>query len=404
MAPPSNPHLAALARALDRLLAQRVGAADFITGEARLLLVVVEPLFLVRLPDVGFVAPGIGIEGLYPPHATQHAVVVFDRLDPLRLDARIERMDTAGAEEHVGDLFLDLGPLLDLGRSHGRILAHPVIGIEQRLQVGHHELRIFVGEILAHHDAVEGRDLGFHAVEDLACESPVRQQLGEGHEVGMSVELALLQVGGAHFRALAGEVPEILFPAAVLHRLQQHAVGGGAERHRHLLALQVGQFVVGRILVDHHAVARAVQVVGDQRDQLALGLGAGLEGCAVHQQRIVAHHADLQLVRHHAVGHRRTGGEVLPVELEIDVLVFGRLLQFGDVLVQQAEFVDHDAAGHGVGGRVLRADADGHGFRLCGRTDQSTDECQCGPHLSGCFSSGGETARSFHVVPSFLLN
>ena len=41
------------------------------------------------------------------------------------------------------------------------------------------------------------------------------------------------------------------------------------------------------------------EVVGRDRDQAALALRIVLEREAVHDQRIVAHHAELQLVRHH---------------------------------------------------------------------------------------------------------
>jgi hypothetical protein len=133
-----------------------------------------------------------------------------------------------------------------------------------------------------------------------------------------------LQVGGSDLGRLTGEVPEILRPAALLHGLQHHAVRRRAERHRDELAFEVRELVVRRVLVHHHAVAAAEGVVGDDGDELRLVL-VRLPGRAVHQQRVIAHHADVDLVRHHAVGDRRPGGEVLPIELVGEVLVLAGL-------------------------------------------------------------------------------
>jgi hypothetical protein len=112
--------------------------------------------------------------------------------------------------------------------------------------------------------------------------------------------------------------------------------------------------------VDHEAVAGAVDVVGGDRDQLAPALRVGLEGEAVHHQRIVAHGAELQLVRHHAVGNRRARGEVVPVELKLHVGVFAVLRQ---IFFEELELADHHAGGHRIGGGVLGADADADGLR-----------------------------------------
>ncbi len=95
--------------------------------------------------------------------------------------------------------------------------------------------------------------------------------------------------------------------------------------------------------------------VGRDRDEPALAFRIALEGEAVHHQRIVAHHAELKLVRHHAVGDRRAGGEVVPLELELDVGVLAVLRQ---VLLQQLELADDGAGGDRVGRGVLRADPD----------------------------------------------
>ena len=235
-----------------------------------------------------------------------------------------------------------------------------MIGGDHRLEVGDDDLGIFLGEIGADHDAVEGRQISLDAVKDLSRETAERQQLGERNEVGMRVDLLLLEIGRADLRALADQLEEIRRVAAVLHRLQHHAVRGGAERYADELAFEIGEFVVGRILVDDDAVAGAGQAVGGDADQAALAFGIALEGEAVHDQRIVAHHADLELVRHHRIGDGRTGREILPLQLELDVGVFAVLRE---VFFKEMQLADDDAGGHRVGRGVLRSDAERHGFR-----------------------------------------
>ncbi|MGY3364981.1 hypothetical protein ACVWZL_002106 [Bradyrhizobium sp. GM2.4] len=176
----------------------------------------------------------------------------------------------------------------------------------------------------------------------------------------MRVDLLLLEIGRADLRTLAHQLEEIRCIAAVLHRLQHHAVCGRAERHAHELALEIGEIVVGRILVNDDAVAGARQAVGGDADQPALALGIAVKSEAVHDQRIVAHHADLQLVGHHRVGDGRAGGEVLPLQLELDVGVFA---VFRQIFFEEMELADDDAGGHRVGCGVLRSDAQRDGFR-----------------------------------------
>jgi hypothetical protein len=121
----------------------------------------------------------------------------------------------------------------------------------------------------------------------------------------MRIDTLFLQIGAADLGRLRYQIPEIRRQAPLLQRGQHHAVSGRAERHGDVLAFEVRQFVERRILVNNDAVAAADHVVGDDRDELRFILG-GLSGGAVHHQRIVAHHADLDVVGHHAVGDRRT--------------------------------------------------------------------------------------------------
>ena len=200
-----------------------------------------------------------------------------------------------------------------------------------------------------------GRQVGFDAVEDFAGITAEWQQFGEWNEIGVGVYLLFLQVGGTDFGALAHQLEIVGGPVAILHRLQDHAVRRRAERNADQLAFQVGQFVVRRVLVHHHAVAGAIEAIGADRDKPALALRIVLESKTVHHQRIIAHHAKLQFVGHHAVGDRRSGRKILPLEFEFDIGVFGVLRQ---IALQQMKLPDDGSGSGGVGGGILGADAD----------------------------------------------
>ena len=195
----------------------------------------------------------------------------------------------------------------------------------------------------------------------------------------MRVDAFFLQVGAAYFRRLRHQIPEVRRQSALLQRRQHHAVRGRTKRHRHVLALEVGEFVERRVLVDNDAVAATHRVVGDDGDELRFVLG-GLPRGAVHHQRIVAHHADLDVVGHHAVGDRRARRRVLPAQLVLNVLVLAGLRQ---VFLQQAKLLQNDTAGHRIGGGVLRADADLEGSCASG--------CRRQPY--SCGSEKGKQAR-----------
>ncbi len=384
-----DPDLAGLARLRDLLVTEGVGAFDLVIVEALRLLVVVEARLGEGLADVAVVHPLADVERLHAVEPLQHLGVLAGVAHELRLDRRVDRHDAAGAEEDVDHLLVDPGPARDLLRRELRVLAHPGVGLEDRLDVGDDDLGVFLGEIGSHHDAVPGRDVGLDAVEDLARKAAERQQLGERHEVGVGVDLLLLQIGRAHFRRLADQTEVIGRPVAVLHRLEDHAVGRRPERHAHHLVLEIGELEIGRVLVDHEAVARAIHVVGGNRDELAAAFRVGLEGEAVHHQRIVAHGAELQLVRHHAVGDRRARGEVVPFELEFHVGVFA---VFRQVLLEELELADDDARRHRVGGGVLGADADGDGLRGS-RTEPTGQHCERHDGHQGRWRAQGHESR-----------
>ena len=73
----------------------------------------------------------------------------------------------------------------------------------------------------------------------------------------------------------------------------------------------------------------------------------------------VGHRADVQLVGDHLVGQRRAGREVLPLDVVGHVLVLAVARQ---VLLQQLQLADQQAAGGAVDRRVLRADGDADGL------------------------------------------
>ena len=126
------------------------------------------------------------------------------------------------------------------------------------------------------------------------------------------------------------------------------------------------------------AVAGAFQTVGRDRDQAAFAFRIVLEGKPVHDKRIIAHHAELKLVRHHPVGHRRARCKILPFELEFDVRVFAVL---GQVFLHEMEFANDRACCCRVGGGVLGADADRHRGLRASRAGESKrrrgdDDCR----------------------------
>src|SRR3954467_5857814 len=95
----------------------------------------------------------------------------------------------------------------------------PGIGLDHGLDVGPHYFGIFLGEVGAYDDAMPGRSVGLHAVEYLAGETAERKKLGERHEVGMTVDLLLLEVGRADLGTLADKLEIVGRPFAVLHGL-----------------------------------------------------------------------------------------------------------------------------------------------------------------------------------------
>ena len=91
---------------------------------------------------------------------------------------------------------------------------------------------------------------------------------------------------------------------------------------------------------------------------------------AVERAGEVGHRADVELAGHHLVGQRRARGEVLPLDVVLHVLVLAVVRQ---VLFEQVQLADQQAAGGAVDGGVLRADgdADGLGREAAGAKDRA---------------------------------
>ena len=208
-----NPDFTRFFGASHRNLAQRVGAGDVVVRQGLFLRFVVELLFSEGLFDKTLVHPGVDVQRFDTVQTGQHLVPSFDGVEPAGFDAGVQGVNTARAEVEVGHLFFNLGPLFHLGGGGRGVAAHPGIGLHQGAYIGHYHLGVLGGKVFAHHHTVEGGHFGFSAIKNFACETAVRQQVGKRHEVGVAVDFFLLQIGGAHLGALAGQVPEVLGPA-----------------------------------------------------------------------------------------------------------------------------------------------------------------------------------------------
>src|SRR5262245_7523896 len=178
----------------------------------------------------------------------------------------VERQEATAAEVEVEHLLGDGRPLLLLRRRLFGVLGDPRVGFNDGLEVGDDERGMLVEEVLTHDGTVQVGDRGLAAVEDLAAETLELHELTPRTEVRVSVDSLLLDAGGADGWALVDQREEVRAEAAVQQRLEDHAVGGGAERDRDLLALEVFELVDGRVGRHRDGVAGAVHVVTGHRD------------------------------------------------------------------------------------------------------------------------------------------
>ncbi|MCY1431243.1 hypothetical protein D9M71_472060 [compost metagenome] len=230
---------------------------------------------------------------------------------------------------------------------------------------------------------MEGRRLGLGAVVDLAGEAAAGEQLGERHEIGVGLDTVAAQGRTGDLGGLGNDAHVLLrVPALGGDGAQQHAVGGGGERHGDGLALELLQRLHGRRRRHHDAVAAALGAARQHADEQAALAGVEV-GDAVERAGEVGHGAEVQLAGDHLVGQRRAAGEVLPLDLVFRVLVLAVVRQ---VLVEQTELADQQAAGGAVDGGVLGADgdADGLGLGVNGSDGQGEAGQGC-TQAHGCF-------------------
>src|SRR5205823_3728810 len=185
-----------------------------------------------------------------------------------------------------------------------RIGFDPALGVVDRLDEGDRDLRIFFGKVLAHHHAVEIRHAGFAAVVDHAAGAAELHDLRPRAEVGVGVDFLGGDVGGADGRALVLEFDGRKRDFGVAESLDQHAPGRAADRGGHRAPTQILDRLDVRADGNDDGVAGALLVVGRAADQHGAQAGGLLEFGAVDDQRVIAHHAKIQLVGQHLVGDR----------------------------------------------------------------------------------------------------
>ena len=136
----------------------------------------------------------------------KHAVVEFQRVDPLRLDGRIERQKAALREIEIEHFLLDAGPFLHLLDGAHRIGLDPLAGVVNRLDEGDDDLGIFLGKVLPHDGAVQIGHAGLRAVIDFAAGAAVFHDFRPRAEIGVCVDLAGGDIGGADGRRLVLQI------------------------------------------------------------------------------------------------------------------------------------------------------------------------------------------------------
>ncbi|MNZ73052.1 hypothetical protein D3C78_914530 [compost metagenome] len=254
-----------------------------------------------------------------------HGLTVF------RLPAQVAGLHTEWAMEQIIDLGIDPGDLGDQLAVFLRFSRQQLVGFDARPQVSDDDFRVLFRIGLIDQRTVEGRRVGLGAVINLAGETTAGEQFGEGHEVSVSIDLAGLQRGAGDFRRLGDDVHVLeRVPALGRDGAQQHAMGGGSERHGNGLALQLCQRLHTRCARYHDAVATALDAARQHADKQAV-LARRFERHAVERAGEVGHGAEVEFAGHHFVGQGCAAGEVFPLHLVLGVLV-GAIV--GQVFVQ----------------------------------------------------------------------
>src|SRR6185295_14134807 len=143
----------------------------------------------VRLLDEAIVDESLDVGALDDSHLLEHGRVVLEDLDPLRLDGRVEREKATAPEVEVEDLLGDGRPLLLLRRRLLGIPGDPLVGLDNRLQIGHDDLRVLLQEILADDGTMQIGDRRLAAIEDLPREALELHELAPRTEVRVRVDL-----------------------------------------------------------------------------------------------------------------------------------------------------------------------------------------------------------------------
>ncbi len=171
---------------------------------------------------------------------------------------------------------------------------------------------------------MEGRRIGLGTVIDLAGETTAGEQLGEGYEVGVGVDLAGLQRGTGDFRRLGNDVHVLervpALAATARSNMPWAVEANGTEM---VLPLEFGQRLHARRARHHDAVATALGAARQHADEQAV-LARRFEGHAVERTGEIGHGAEVELAGDHLVGQRRAAGEVFPLHLVLGRLCRGR--------------------------------------------------------------------------------
>jgi len=190
----------------------------------------------------------------------------------------------------------------------------------------------------------------------------------------VGVDLVGRDIASAYGRRLIFEIDACERHLFDLQSLDQHAPGGAADRRRDRFPRQVLELVVIGSDRNDDCVAGSFEIVAGAREQdraQALGL---LKLRAIHDQRIIAHGAEMEFAGEHLIGDRAARRIVGPGDVVGSVGVLAGVRQ---VFFEQLEFLDHDAAGVGIGTHSLVPDCDIDGLGRGGtHSRQQQRHCQ----------------------------
>ena len=175
-------------------------SADGILGDQRHRRVVLQRgIVVIAAPFEGFADVLVGDESIDVEvaagalQALQRVECRLRGLAELGLPGQVARLQAERAVEQVIDLSLDAGDLLDQFAVFFRLRRQQSIRLDRRAQIGDDDLGMLLRVVGVDQAAMEGRRVGLRAVEDLAGEAAVGEQICEGYEVGMRIDAVALQ-------------------------------------------------------------------------------------------------------------------------------------------------------------------------------------------------------------------